>query len=63
MSVEAVSLLSGRYEPGLLNTLGIIYAGEEMYDEALNAFGLAMDAGSEDAGRNMAELEQVLEQL
>ena len=63
MSVEAVSLLSGRYEPGLLNTLGIIYAGEEMYDEALNAFRLAMDAGSEDAGRNLAELGQVLEQL
>lgn len=63
MTTEAVSLLSGRYEPGLLNTLGIIYAGEEMYPEARAAFSMAAASGYADAQTNLEQLDRVEEQL
>ena len=63
MTTEAVSLLSGRYEPGLLNTLGIIYAGEEMYPEARAAFNMAAASGYADAQANLGQLDRVEEQL
>lgn len=63
MAEEALSLLSGRYEPQLLNTLGIIYAGEKMYHEAVNAFTMASSGGYEEASANLAELEKLMEQL
>lgn len=63
MTTEAVSLLSGRYEPGLLNTLGIIYAGEEMFPEARAAFNMAAASGYADAQTNLEQLDRVEEQL
>lgn len=63
MASEAISLLSGRYEPELLNTIGIIYAGEGMYKEAESAFSLAAGAGYEESARNLDELRKVMEQL
>lgn len=63
MITEAVSLLSGHYEPQLLNTLGIIYAGEGMYTEAEAALNMASNAGYEDASHNLEELHRIMEQL
>lgn len=63
MMTEAVSLLSGHYEPQLLNTLGIIYAGEGMYPEAEAALSLAANTGFEEAIHNLEELHKVMEQL
>lgn len=63
MTAEALSLLSGRSEPGLLNTLGLVLCEEELYDQALTAFRTAADAGSQDASHNLEELEKVMEQL
>lgn len=63
MTTEAVSLLSGHYEPQLLNTLGIIYAGEGMYPEAEAALSLAANTGFEEAIHNLEELHRIMEQL
>lgn len=63
MTDEAFSLLTDRYEPELLNTLGILYASEDMNQEAINAFSLAAKAGHEGAAHNLEELQKVMEQL
>ncbi|HIZ85973.1 MAG TPA: hypothetical protein IAC04_05745 [Candidatus Coprenecus stercoravium] len=64
MVSEAVSLLSGApFNPETLNTLGIIYCSEKMYQEARSAFSLAAGSGHEGAAHNLSELENIMRQL
>lgn len=63
MTREALSILSGKNEPELLNTTGIILAGNGDYVLARTCFERAAAMGERNAEANIRELERVMEQL